>query len=283
MIKFFSSAGLLALFSFSANATNFRIVEKQFGSVKIPFVRNADPAYNNQEEKFYSLKADFSEVERLAPLRMAAFNPLKATDLRTMSLEEFNQLYARLSSGPMPLGDFSGTILTAKPPVFQAVKKRIMKQINVVKPIVDITSVICGHDGEDCLFEFIWRGKKFYDKNSMGQVEARTATSLIPFTTMTLFPMNTYCGLSQVDGRRESIVSDGAFSDDFSSYVQIRDDLITRRNLNISEEYRMLRPGLYLGKVFSNRIFLFNLVLEKKGNVNLTENANACFDGTKTR
>ena len=283
MIKLFISAGAALLFSLSAKAVTFKVFEKQFGSVKIPFVRNADPAYNNQEEKYYSLKADFSEVERLAPLNMTAFNSLKAADLRSMSLEEFNQLYARLSSGPMPLGDYSGTILTAKPPVFQAVKKRIMKQIHVVKPIVDITSVICGHDGEDCLFEFIWRGKKFYDKNSMGQIEARTATSLIPFTTMTLFPMNTYCGQSQVDSRRESIISDGGFSDDFSSYVQIRDDLITRRNLNISEEYRLLRPGLYLGKVFSNRIFLFNLVLEKKDAVNLTENVNACFDGTKTR
>jgi len=117
-------------------------------------------------------------------------------------------------------------------------------------------------------------------KNSFGQIEALTLIQL-PLGAVTMFPMNTYCGISQVDTRRESQITDGNFSDDFSDYVPLRDEIISRKNLSLTEEYRMLRPGFYIGKVYSNKIFLFNVTLDRTSTQ--TESASACFDGSKTR
>lgn len=305
---------LLALLVGSqAMAFNYNIVEKQVGSAKIGFLKNADVKLNeNNEEGFYSLKADYAEIERLAPLRKENLAALNANDFRNLTMEEFNQIYARLGSGPMPYGDYSGFIMQ-KPHAYEALKKRILRQVKAVSKVADIAKTVCQRDAEDCIFEFIWKGKRFYKKNDMDQVEARTtvnvvsagfkfsdlipgflksssvdraldfAEGLVDKASVTMFPMNTYCGISQVDVRRESIITDGTYGDDFSGFIGARDDIITRKNLNITEEYRMVRPGLYIGKAYTNKIFLFNLVLQKTGNVKQTDTANACFDGTKTR
>ena len=309
MKKFF----IILLICSESFATNFKVVEKQVGDVKLPFVRNADVILNEHgEENSYSSKADFSEVERLAPLDARLLNAIQPANLRQLTMEEFNQLYARLGSGPMPYGDYSGFVLQ-KPPTYGAIKKRILKQIQGASAFMAVAKQVCQREAEDCLFEFIWKGKRFYPKNALDQVEARTAvnflsagfkfTDLIPGflkpkavedaldfaegvidkNSLTLFPMNTYCGISQLDTRRESIIIDAAFSDDFASYIPLRDEVITRKNLNITEEFRMLRPGLYIGKVYSNKLLLFNLVLEKSGALTVKDSANACFDGTKTR
>ena len=106
---------------------------------------------------------------------------------------------------------------------------------------------------------------------------------LIDKASLTFFPMNTYCGISQVDTRRESIITDASFGDDFGLpyYIGLRDEVVTRKGLHITEEYRMLRPGLYLGKVFSNKLFLFNVVLEKTGTNISQETKGECVDTVK--
>ena len=153
--------------------------------------------------------------------------------------------------------------------------------------------MICQRETEDCFLEFIWKGKRFSPPNELNQLMVKTIfnpiTAVSKFSVdffkskflekvfdfgenivngvVTLFPMNTYCGISQVDSRRESIITDANFGDDFGlpSYVSLRDEVVTRKGLGITEEYRMLRSGLYIGKVYSNKIFLFNVVLEKSG------------------
>jgi hypothetical protein len=75
---------------------------------------------------------------------------------------------------------------------------------------------------------------------------------VLPTTTVwLLFPAKLYCGQSLLDGRRESIVIDYAYSD----------ELPGRNGLRIRDEIRMVRPGLYLGRAYANRIFLLNFVL----------------------
>lgn len=206
----------------------------------------------------------------------------KTAELSALSMQEFNQLYFTLGSGPMPNGEYKGTILQ-KPPFFNAIKNRIVQQFNGSSILMELAKPACRSEAEDCIFEFIWRGKIFYPANSLGQVEVRSQLNLPIIGSLSIFPMNTYCGISQIDTRRESIITDGGFSDDFASYVPLRDSIINRKNLNITEEFRLLHPGVYIGKVYSNKVLLFNLLLEKVGGTNLKDTANACFDGTKTR
>jgi hypothetical protein len=272
---------LAVLFYFSSNvhAAAFKIIEKNVGSAKIQFLRNSAAELDSKgEEKNYKFKADFSQIEKLAPLNRTQIEKIQPTDLKNLTNEDFNQLYARLSSGPMFSGDYSVSILQ-KSPLFQLVKKKILKGVHLqgMPPL----PALCGASAEDCLVELLWKGKRFLQKNNFGQIESLTLINLPLLPAVTLFPMNTYCGISQVDTRRESIISDASFADDFPGYVAARDEIVTRKHLSITEEYRLLRPGLYLGKVYSNRVFLFNIALEQK--TPTTESINACFDGTKTR
>lgn len=273
---------ILILFATPVVAADFQVTEKQLGPAKISFVKNVSAEKDEKgEEKYFNSKASFSTIEKLAPLNKAALATVTAEHLKNLTAEEFNQLYARLQSGPMLSGDFKGAILQ-KSPLFISVKKKLLKSLHLQGPLAAAVTTLCGQN-EDCLFETIWKGKRFLPKNNLGQIEGLTLIQL-PLGSITLFPMNTYCGISQVDTRRESQITDGNFSDDFADYIPLRDEIISRKNLSITEEYRMLRPGLYIGKVYSNKIFLFNVALEKTtSTLTSTESASACFDGSKTR
>ena len=95
MIQLFKLLLIAALFSVSLkiHAANYNVVTKQVGAVGIPFVHNAIA-----DEKVYHQKASFVEIEKLAPLRTEQMLPVKPSDLRTLSLEEFNQIYARINA-----------------------------------------------------------------------------------------------------------------------------------------------------------------------------------------
>jgi hypothetical protein len=271
---------LTLLFHFSLQAANFQVVEKQIGSSKLTFVRNVQAEKDQKgEEKFYNTKADFALIERLAPLNKLTLASITAESLKSLTAEEFNQLYARLQSGPPLQGDYKGTVLQ-KSNVFMSVKKKILKNLKLEGALATAVAALC-QKNEDCLYELIWKGKRFLPKNDLGQIEAQTLLQL-PVGSLALFPMNTYCGISQIDARKESHVTDGNFADDFSHYVAMRDEFITRKQMSITEEYRMVHPGLYIGKVYSNKIFLFNVSLESNS-PQTKESANACFDGSKTR
>lgn len=297
---------LFLMIAHEALAFRFKVVTKKVGSFDMPFVQNAEVV-----ESLYSQKASFAEVERLAPLNRESYSLLEANDLRNLSMEEFNQVYARLSSGPMPLGDYASYVMQ-KPALYQVLKKRLLKQTMSLQEFANLGRQVCKKEIEDCLLEFIWKGKRFSAKDDMDQIKSQSLfnpissgfkISLVPdflkskklddaidFTeglfdkaSLTFFPMKVYCGISQIDTRRESIIVDGAFADDFGfpSYIAARDEIVTRKRLNISEEYRLLRPGLYIGKVYSNKIFLFNVVLEKTGVLKKSETKDACLDTIK--
>lgn len=294
------------LIVYSAFAAPFKLTSKTVGTTEITFVHNAE-----QEETHYTQKVSFVELEKLAPLYPEALGDLKPNDLRHLSMEEFNQIYARLSSGPMPLGDYSGYVLQ-KPPIYSALRKRVLKQAFSLGQFATLGKQICGKEVEDCLFEFIWKGKRFWPRDDLGRIMAKTifnpiasgfkiplipdflrtkkleeaidfTEGLIDRNSLTIFPMQTFCGISQVDTRRESIVVEATFGDEFGlpHYLSLRDEVVTRKGLDITEEYRMLRSGLYIGKVYTNKIFLFNVVLEKTGIEKPTEMKDACLDTLK--
>ena len=289
---------ILTLLGTNLHAANFKVITKQVGEANLSFVQNSDVP-----EKVFQLKASFADIEKLAPLSPEKLSQLKTADLRNLTMEEFNQLYARVSSGPIPQGDYNGYIMQ-KPPIYSALKKRLLKQTLLFPNFAELGKMICQREVEDCILEYIWKGKRFWPRNDMDQVMTKTifnpVTAVSKFSldffkskwtdkiidfgenltngVVTLFPMNTYCGISLVDARRESIITDATFGDDFGlpSYVGIRDEIVTRKGLAITEEYRMLRPGLYIGKVYTNKLFLFNVVLEKIGAIE-EQTGNACL------
>ncbi len=65
--------------------------------------------------------------------------------------------------------------------------------------------------------------------------------------TFLLFPAKLYCGQSLLDGRRESVIIDYAFTDELPGYREHPDSLGGRKGLRIRDEIRMVRPGFYLG------------------------------------
>jgi hypothetical protein len=79
-----------------------------------------------------------------------------------------------------------------------------------------------------------------------------------------LFPAKLYCGQSLLDGRRESIIIDYAFTDDIDGYRELPDFLAGRRGFKVRDEIRMVRPGFYLGRAYMDRVFVLNFVLYNK-------------------
>jgi len=69
-------------------------------------------------------------------------------------------------------------------------------------------------------------------------------------------------GQSLLDGRRESIVIDHGFNDEIAGYQPAVDSLAGRNGLRIRDEIRLVHPGLYLGRVYLSRVFVFNFTLE---------------------
>jgi hypothetical protein len=76
-----------------------------------------------------------------------------------------------------------------------------------------------------------------------------------------LFPAKIYCGQSLLDARRESVIVDYSYNDDIAGYRKSPDSLAGRGGLRIRDEIRMVRPGLYLGRAYANRMFLLNFTL----------------------
>ena len=79
--------------------------------------------------------------------------------------------------------------------------------------------------------------------------------------TFLLFPAKLYCGQSLLDGRRESVVIDYAFTDELPGYRESPDALGGRLGVRIRDEIRMVRPGFYLGRAYMNHIFGLNFTL----------------------
>jgi hypothetical protein len=85
---------------------------------------------------------------------------------------------------------------------------------------------------------------------------------------------------SPLDGRRESIIIDYAFSDEQEGYVNAIDRLGGRAGLQIRDEIRMVRPGFYLGRAYIARAFALNFTLY---NAEVAENPGYAFASGEVR
>ena len=291
--------------------------EKKVSNGKVMFFKEPNLTAEQFSGQTYAKKPDAAwlEAQTKPDVWRKMAQSLSADDFKGMTQEELDQVYMRLSSGPIVPGDYRGQAMM-KGEMTSNIKNFILKKVHGV----NVLQKVCGQrDIFECFMEFAWEGKRIYAPDSAtGEYQLRNAVAksvahavkttmapagkklvdpsnwllrtLSPFPgglRYMIFPAHVYCGQSLLDHRRESIVADYAWGSDFSPFITGIDDIFGRNFLNLREEIRMVRPGLYLGRVYAQKIFLFNFVLHNPVAEKQAQGgqwpADACFDGKSTR
>lgn len=217
----------------------------------------------------WSEKPDFAMVEHAYPLSTEELAKLTPQNIVNYSQEQLDQIYARLTAGPIPDGPFSGDL------VFPKGETGDRRLAEIVGGLPGFAVEIKLHRVED-LGRALWKGKVFYRDERVLRNRIEDLVLLRPIVDdpssvrkitvdgkeqWLLFPARLYCGQSLLDSRRESIIIDYAFTDRLPDYRAKPDSLAGRNGLKIRDEIRMVRPGFYLGRAYSGRVFLLNFVL----------------------
>jgi hypothetical protein len=221
----------------------------------------------------YRSKPDFAEVEHKFPLGAPELQKLTPDNIKNFDQEQLDQIYARLSAGPIPDGPFEGDL------VFPKGASGDRRLAEIVGGLPGVAVELKLHRVEE-LGRVLWKGKVFYrserllrnrieDLKLLGPlIEGDLAT--IPKITVggkdqwLLFPARLYCGQSLLDSRRESIIIDYFFTDELPGYRQKPDYLAGRNGIQVRDEIRMVRPGVYLGRAYAGKVFLLNFTLYNK-------------------
>jgi hypothetical protein len=225
----------------------------------------------------YESKPDFAQVEHEFPLTPKDLAKITPANIALLDQEQVDQVYARLTAGPIPDGAFDGTLFF---PRGSSGKLRLSEIVGggLKGFVVNLSGAKA-----DLIGETLWRGKVFFRDErvlrnriedlsvlkKVGLVEEEAANPLTKINVggkeqWLLFPAKLYCGQSLLDGRRESIIIDYAFSDDIPGYRRMPDMLASRQGFKIRDEIRMVRPGFYLGRAYIDRAFALNFVLYNK-------------------
>ncbi|HUI25803.1 MAG TPA: hypothetical protein VL403_06920 [Candidatus Kryptonia bacterium] len=248
----------------------------------------------------YASKMDFAKIEHLMPLSRADRDKLTPENLKSLAQEEIDQIYARLTAGPIPDGPFDGGVYFAKGTGLDV----IAKQVGGLKgDLIEIKADLLQH-----LAEALWQGKVFYRDQRVLRNRIEDTALLTPLLggnlldlknipkidvkgqqAWLLFPAKLYCGQSLLDSRRESIIIDYAFTDDVEGYRDMPDKLAGRNGFQVRDEIRMVRPGFYLGRAYLGRVFVLNFTLynddiAKRDGPSFDQNsaiAEDCWTGTQ--
>ena len=233
----------------------------------VPFLAHGDD---------YQSKPDFARVEHEVPLSAADLMKLTPDNVARLSQEQVDQIYARLTAGPVPDGAYNGTFFFAD----GGGVKRLSEVMGGVKGL----AVRVKLDKLETIGQMLWKGKVFYrderllrnmiqdrkllklvvddpDALPKTDIPGRKIFGLIQDDAWLLFPAKLYCGQSLLDSRRESIIIDYAYNDEIDGYRERPDFLAGRRGLRIRDEIRMVRPGFYLGRAYMGHVFLLNFTL----------------------
>jgi hypothetical protein len=220
----------------------------------------------------YAAKVDFARLEQDLPLSRGHLLELSPENLEKMTQEQVDQVYARLTAGPIPDGPYEGTFFFAQ----GGGLPRIGEQLGGLKgQAVGLKLQLLELVGQK-----IWKGKVFYRQERLlrNMIDKRTSVNAflasqhvdadklrsIDFQgnqAYLLFPARLYCGQSLLDGRRESIIIDYAFTDEIPGYEAAVDALGGREGTQIRDEIRMVRPGFYVGRAYLSRVFALNFTL----------------------
>jgi hypothetical protein len=251
-------------------------------------------------EANYASKPDFARVEHEKPLLPADLAKLRPSMLKHYDQEQIDQIYARLTAGPIPDGAYDGDLFFPKG---ISGDRRIREIIGGLPGLaVGAKTVKLELIGKN-----LWRGKVFYRDERLLRNRVEDLSVLKPIIggdtsdlrkievggkdQWLLFPARLYCGQSLLDSRRESVIIDYAYTDEIPGYLERPDFLAGRRGVQVRDEIRMVRPGFYLGRAYLGKVFVLNFILyneevaERDGEayVRTGEVAEDCWAGTQRR
>ncbi len=220
-----------------------------------PFAPLTDEKLSDPDNPSRTFQLDFARVEHEFPVTAADLMRLTPANLTALRQEEIDQIYARLSAGPIPDGNYLGDLFFARDNE-TGMETRIQQALGGIPGRIAEGKITISEK----VGRAIWKGKQFdrenlvlrnfiedfqpfrrYIDDASALPKAKVPREgylrfILPTTSVWLmFPAKLYCGQSLLDGRRESVVIDYAFTDDI--------------------------PGFYLGRAYINRVFLVNFTL----------------------
>jgi hypothetical protein len=228
---------------------------------------------------------DLAQVEYKFPLSPADLAKITPENLAGLDQEQIDQIYARLSAGPIPDGPYDGKIL---------LPRGASGKFRGAEIVGGLTGMVLHLKGLqlETAGEHLWRGKVFYRdervlRNRIDDIGLLKTAGLVQGEpkkmkvgdqqTWLLFPAKLYCGQSLMDSRRESVIIDYFFTDEIAGYQEMPDFVAGRRGLKVRDEIRMVRPGFYLGRAYLDRAFGLNFTLY---NESVAERDGAAFQKT---
>lgn len=226
--------------------------------------RGPDPRFADQP-------LDFARLEHEYPLTAEERAALTPAKLAEYSQEQVDQIYARLTAGPIPDGPYDGDLF------FPRGTDSETRLGEIIGGPVKSRLANLGVRKTEGLGRMLWKGKMFYRDERVLRNRIEDLAVIAPLTggnaegiqkqtvngrdTYLLFPAKLYCGQSLLDGRRESVIIDYMFTDELPGYRENPDALGGRQGVRIRDEIRMVRPGFYIGRAYMNRIFGLNFTL----------------------
>src|SRR5260370_24760857 len=188
----------------------------------------------------YASKPDFADVEHRFPLSLEQLMTLTPQNVLALDQEKIDQIYARLTAGPIPDGAYDGDLSFPKG---ISGSKRLGEVVGGAKGWAANLEL----DKLTLLGRQLWKGKVFYrhqrvlrnriddlglfadffpDKADADEVKRLAAAH--PTSEEQYFPAKLYCGQSLLDSRRESVIIDYAFTDEIAGYRQVPDKFAAR-------------------------------------------------------
>jgi hypothetical protein len=211
----------------------------------------------------------FDLLESQYPLSKNHLQSLTQDNIESFNQDQVDQIYARLSSGPIPDGPYHGSFFFAEGSNFRSMGDIAggLREMGVDVSLDLVTQ----------LGEMLWQGKVFYrdlgvlrniiDKERVVsalfgvKMEEMRIETVFGEKVALLFPAKLYVGDSQLDPRRPSVIIDYAETAQIEGYIEKIDRLGGKDGLMIRDEIRMVRPGFYLGRAYFGTLFGLNFTL----------------------
>lgn len=212
---------------------------------------------------------DVATLRNTYPLGEPERRALTPDNLRALTQEQVDQIYARLASGAIPDGPFRGDLFF---PRDRSGRARIR---DLADPAPGLLAHVAALRAES-LGRVFWKGKVFFRTDRIVRNRIEDLLLLRPIirddetipkltfdgaTTWLLFPARLSCGESRFDPTRPSIVIDYSEAPKLEGYRPVPDRLAGADGLNIRDEVRIVRPGFYLGRAYFGPRFALNFTL----------------------